>query len=186
MSNQLLPMETRRKLLEALRKRYSAASKVEKTRILEASVLISGYHPKSAIRLLNGVVASGNRCVRSTPVRTFYGAAVQQALLVLWEASDRLCGKRLKALLPPNPVTGVLGLILLPDVWHEIENWLKEAPRLGSAELMLKLDDRYPGKYTAGHRRTLQRRLKEWRTRVVRELVYGIRVYGNILSEAPK
>lgn len=72
------------------------------------------------------------------------------------------------------------------DVWHEIENWLKEAPQLGSAELMLKLDDRYPGKYTAGHRRTLQRRLKEWRTRVVRELVYGIRADGNILSEAPK
>lgn len=30
MSNQLLPMETRRQLLEALRKRYIAASKAEK------------------------------------------------------------------------------------------------------------------------------------------------------------
>lgn len=504
MSTQLLPMETRRQLLEALRKRYIAASKAEKTRILEEFVLISGYHRKSAIRLLNGVVASGNRCVRSAPVRSVYGAAVQQALLVLWEASDRLCGKRLKALIPQlipamerhghlclNPTlreqlikisassidrllkeahatagkkrnrainrvsksipirtfseherhspgfmemdlvahcgrhlsgtflwtlsltdiaSGWTECVALParnaeliiravdnvqknlpfqltgldvdngaefineavfeycsarcialtrsrpyrkndqawieqkngsvvrklagydrldgelavkmmnqiymvnrlfinffqpsfklldtqriggktvrrhdapktpysrlielralraeirshldgiihsldplkllenirlyqhqlarivvgdpvrnensdlttflqglstawqegavnplhhpapskprhwrtrsdpfaDVWHEIEDWLKEAPQQGSTELMLKLDDRYPGKYTSAHRRTLQRRLKEWRTRVVRELVYGTRADGNILSEAPK
>jgi hypothetical protein len=29
-----------------------------------------------------------------------YDEAVRQALTVLWEAADRLCGKRLKALIP--------------------------------------------------------------------------------------
>ncbi|ENL5099430.1 hypothetical protein AB5G50_004633 [Salmonella enterica] len=100
MSNALLPMDTRRQLLRALKTRYQAASKVEKTRILEEFIQISGYHRKSAIRLLNGAVTSGNQRRRSASVRSVYGAAIQQALIVLWEASDRLCGKRLKALLP--------------------------------------------------------------------------------------
>ena len=100
MSNVLLPMDTRLQLLQALKTRYQAASKSEKTRILEEFILISGYHRKSAIRLLNGAVTSGNQRRRSAAARSVYGAAVQQALIVFWEASDRLCGKRLKALLP--------------------------------------------------------------------------------------
>lgn len=100
MSNALLPMDTRRQLLRALKTRYQAANKSEKTRILEEFILISGYHRKSAIRLLNGAVTNGSQQRRSGPARSVYGAAVQQALIVLWEASDRLCGKRLKALLP--------------------------------------------------------------------------------------
>ncbi len=100
MSNALLPMDTRRQLLRALKTRYQAASKAEKTRILEELILSSGYHRKSAIRLLNGAVTSDSQQRRSAPARSVYGTAVQQALIVLWEASDRLCGKRLRALLP--------------------------------------------------------------------------------------
>ena len=44
MSNALLPMDTRRQLLRVLKTRYQAASKAEKTRILEEFILISGYH----------------------------------------------------------------------------------------------------------------------------------------------
>lgn len=100
MINELLPMDTRRQLLQALQKRYIEASKAEKTRILEEFVLISGYHRKSAIRLLNETPINSNHRPRSSPARSVYGAAAQQALIVLWEASDRLCGKRLKALIP--------------------------------------------------------------------------------------
>ncbi|EDY1997688.1 hypothetical protein GTD56_004196 [Salmonella enterica subsp. diarizonae] len=99
MSNVLLPMDTRRQLLRALKTRYQSASKAEKTRILEGFILISGYHRKSAIRLLNEAVTSGNHRRRSAPARSVYGAVVQQDLIVIWEASDRLCGKRLRALL---------------------------------------------------------------------------------------
>ena len=93
-------MDTRRQLPRALKTRYQAASKAEKTRILEEFVLISGYHRKSAIRLLNGAVTNGSQQSRSTTARSIYGAVVQQALIVLWQASDRLCGKRLRASLP--------------------------------------------------------------------------------------
>lgn len=80
MSNVLLPMDTRRQLLRALKTRYQAASKAEKTRLLEEFILISGYHRKSAIRLLNGAVTSGNQRRRSAAARSVYSAVVQQAL----------------------------------------------------------------------------------------------------------
>ncbi|AYU97731.1 hypothetical protein EEI76_22075 (plasmid) [Enterobacter cloacae] len=79
-------MDTRRQLLRALKTRYQAASKAEKTRILEEFILISGYHRKSVIPLLNGAVTSGNQRRQSAAARSVYGAAVQQALIVLWEA----------------------------------------------------------------------------------------------------
>jgi hypothetical protein len=34
------------------------------------------------------------------PRNRLYGEAVRQALIVLWEASDRVCGTRLKVLVP--------------------------------------------------------------------------------------
>lgn len=49
------------------------------------------------------------------------------------------------------------------DVWNEIECWLKDGPQPGSTELLHRLEDAHPGKYTEGHSRTLQRRLHEWR-----------------------
>ena len=60
-------------------------------------VALTGFHRKHAIRVLNGNSATptlprGRRCV--------YDEAVTEGLIVLWEASDRMCGKRLKALLP--------------------------------------------------------------------------------------
>ncbi|ECG5644049.1 hypothetical protein E1K64_20245 [Salmonella enterica subsp. enterica serovar Poona] len=137
MSNVLLPMDTRRQLLRVLKTRYQAASKAEKTRILEEFILISGYHRKSAIRLLNGAITSGNHRRRSAPARSVYGAAVQQALIVLWDASDRLCGKRLRALLPQLiPAMEKLGHLSLNPALREqllkvsassIDRLLKEA-----------------------------------------------------------
>ena len=49
-----ITQQMRRELVEALRSRYSAGSREEKTRILEEFASISGYHRKSAIRILNG------------------------------------------------------------------------------------------------------------------------------------
>ena len=34
------------------------------------------------------------------PSRRIYDTAVREALIVVWEASDRVCGKRLKAIIP--------------------------------------------------------------------------------------
>ncbi|MBN9460867.1 MAG: hypothetical protein J0H00_06525 [Burkholderiales bacterium] len=75
----------------------TAAPPREKRRILEEFVAATGYHEKSAIRVLNRAPASRSR-TRQRPL--LYDEATRGALIVLWEASDRVCGKRLKALLP--------------------------------------------------------------------------------------
>jgi len=89
---------TRDELIEALRARYGRARKVEKTRILDEFVAVSGFHRKHAVRLLNTRergVAQGVRIGRRV-----YDEAVREALIVLWETTDRICGKRLKAVIP--------------------------------------------------------------------------------------
>jgi len=93
-----LSKQTRHELLEALRERYGNASKIDKTKILDELIDITGCHRKHAIRLLTagvpvlpGVPKTGRRV---------YSEVVRGALVVLWEAADRICGKRLKAILP--------------------------------------------------------------------------------------
>ena len=90
--------QTRRELLEALRERYRNASKIDKTKILDEFIDIAGCHRKHAIRLLTGVDPVMPEAPRLG--RTIYSEAVREALVVLWEAADRICGKRLKAILP--------------------------------------------------------------------------------------
>src|SRR6266404_1172982 len=67
-------------------------------RTLTEFVATTGYHQKSAIRVLNGQPATKQRQTRNR--RSLYDEATRAALIVLWEASDRVCGKRLRALLP--------------------------------------------------------------------------------------
>src|SRR4051794_39875222 len=50
------------------------------------------------MRVLRGGAA--DRRSAPWPERRLYDEAVSEALIVLWEASDRVCGKRLKALAP--------------------------------------------------------------------------------------
>jgi hypothetical protein len=85
-------------LANAVRARYRAAAGKAKRRILEEFVAATGYHEQSAIRVLNSFPAAKPRQIRQRP--SLYDEAARGALIVLWEASDRVCGKRLKALLP--------------------------------------------------------------------------------------
>ena len=90
-------MTTRRELTAAIGTRYRGASKTEKQKILDEFVTLTGFHRKHAIRALNfehvGVVRANAR-------NRIYDDAVRQAMIILWEAADRVCGKRLKALVP--------------------------------------------------------------------------------------
>jgi hypothetical protein len=81
----------------AVRGRYLKAMKKEKGRILDEFVQVSGYHRKAAIRLLhrNGSPERGRRRGR----QRCYGSEVVDVLHQIWEASDRLCSKRLKPFL---------------------------------------------------------------------------------------
>ena len=77
--------------------RYQRSTPAQRGRILDEFVALTGYHRKHAIRVLNG--SSAMPAVRRGR-RSVYDEAVTEGLVVLWEASDRVCGKRLKALLP--------------------------------------------------------------------------------------
>lgn len=76
----------------ALRPRYLAARKREQASILTEFCRTTGYHRKSAIRLLHRSPRRGPER-RGRPRR--YGPAVAHALYQLWEASGYLCAKRL-------------------------------------------------------------------------------------------
>jgi len=93
-----IDIKARRELVRAVSDRYRRGSKRDKRRILDQFVAITGYHRKHSIRLLNSTAELV--APRRTARFKIYDEAVKEALIVLWEASDRICGKRLKALLP--------------------------------------------------------------------------------------
>ena len=95
----IVTAEVRSGLIAALRERYKAGNREQKGRILAEFAAISGYHRKSAIRILNGEADTSTYTV-ARGRRRVYDDAVRQTLIVLWEASDRVCGKRLRALMP--------------------------------------------------------------------------------------
>jgi hypothetical protein len=91
MDDTQLTRAARIQLAGSLRRRYQATAGRAKKQILNEFVAVSGYHPKYAIYLLNA--AEPGAPVRRTRVRTvLYDAAAKQALIVLWESSDRVCG----------------------------------------------------------------------------------------------
>lgn len=90
-------MATRKELIAALAARYRSSSRAERGAILDEFVQLTGYHRKHAVRVLGRDAAPPvQRCARDR----LYDEAVRQTLIVLWESADRICGKRLKALLP--------------------------------------------------------------------------------------
>jgi hypothetical protein len=91
-------MATRDELLAAVAGRYHSSTRAERIRILDEFAALTGYHRKHVMRLFR--VGPSDRRSASRPQRRVYDDAVREALIVLWEASDRICGKRLKALIP--------------------------------------------------------------------------------------
>ena len=92
-------MATRRELIVAIRGRYASVGRGEKIKILDEFVALTGFHRKHAVRLLRGAAPPPQ--VGSRPGRRVYGEDVRALLVTVWEASDRICGKRLQPLLAP-------------------------------------------------------------------------------------
>jgi hypothetical protein len=149
---------TRRELLGVLRERYGSASKNEKTKILDEFTSTANCHRKHAIRLLTGADSEISDTPR--PGRKVYSQAVREALVILWEAADRICGKRLKAILPD--LIAALErhghLTLDPTVRHLV---LAVSP--ATIDRLLA-----PIRGTAGHRRKQKRTTKSGREIPVR------------------
>ena len=90
--------------VKAIRERYRKASKEEKGKILDEFTKITSIHRKAAIRLLNREARFSSKKRGGRPRQ--YDAAVIDSLKAVWEASDRLCSKRLKPFMPE--ILGVL------------------------------------------------------------------------------
>ena len=88
----------REEIVRAVVERYRGADPDGKSRILNEFVGLTGYHRKHAIRVLNN--PRQPRAATKHGRSRLYDEAVRQAIIILWEASDRICGKRLKALIP--------------------------------------------------------------------------------------
>ncbi len=91
-------MATRAELVEALGERYRKADRRSKGRVLDEFVAVTGFHRKHAMRLLRAKQPAKTEGPRLE--RRIYDEAVRTALVVLWEAADRLCSKRLRPLIP--------------------------------------------------------------------------------------
>jgi hypothetical protein len=93
-----ISMAARDGLVVAMSGRYGLSNRKKRGRILDEFMAVTGSHRKHATRLLR----AGQPGQRSGPrrARRLYSDATREALIVLWEASDRICGKRLRPLVP--------------------------------------------------------------------------------------
>ena len=94
-----ISMSARREVLAAVAERYRTAGRSEKGRILDELCATTGWHRKHAVRALSG----RGSCVPVEGMarrRRCKYEAIRDALTALWEASDRVCGKRLVVMIP--------------------------------------------------------------------------------------
>src|SRR6478736_8092363 len=96
-----ISMGARRAVVSAVTERYRSAKRAEKGRMLDALCATTGWHRKHAVRALRQHETVGPGGVEAPRERRRrYGATIKDALTALWEASDRVCGKRLKVMIP--------------------------------------------------------------------------------------
>ena len=93
-------MGARREVVSAVAERYRSARRTEKGRILDELCATTGWHRKHAVRALAAATETPNGIQAPRERRRRYGAIIKDALTALWEASDRVCGKRLKVMIP--------------------------------------------------------------------------------------
>src|SRR4030081_1738668 len=93
-----ISMGTRRQITAAVVDRYRSAGRMDKGRILDELCAVTGWHRKHAVRALASHVRISPEARRQRSPS--YGATIRDALIALWEASDRVCGKRLKVMIP--------------------------------------------------------------------------------------
>jgi hypothetical protein len=91
-----ISMGARREVLAVVAERYRTAERREKGHILDELTATTGWHRKHAVRALS----AKRRGQKAAQQRGRKYDAIRDALTALWEASDRVCGKRLVAMIP--------------------------------------------------------------------------------------
>ena len=95
-----ISMGARREVLAVVAERYRSAGRHEKGRILDELCATTGWHRKHALRALS---RSGSKALAEARAARRRGRkydTIKDALIALWEASDRVCGKRLVVMIP--------------------------------------------------------------------------------------
>lgn len=68
----------------------------------------------------------------------------------------------------------------LEAVWPVILSWLEAKPEKTAKELFARLQTEYAGAFPDGQLRTLQRRVKAWRSEMARQLIFATTDFGAI------
>jgi hypothetical protein len=84
--------------VKAISERYKRASKADKGKILDEFTRTTGLHRKAVIRSLNRTGEFQGKKRGGRPKK--YSSDIVAILKTVWEASDRLCSKRLKPFMP--------------------------------------------------------------------------------------
>jgi hypothetical protein len=93
-----ISMGARREITAAAVDRYRSAGRADKGRILDELCAVTGWHRKHAVRALATKALISPEAQRRR--RPTYGSTIRDALVAFWESSDRICGKRLKVMVP--------------------------------------------------------------------------------------
>ena len=92
----------RKEYLYEIKERYYFSSRKEKAVILDEFCRVCEFNRKYAIRILNAPTKKQNNTEQSKHGRPqiYHTQAVVDVLLKIWEASNLICSKRIKAMLP--------------------------------------------------------------------------------------
>src|SRR5215218_7898096 len=137
-----MTVDERRKCLKRMQRRYLAATREERSRLLDELAELTGLHRKSVVRLLKG--PSLDRQPRRQQRGREYGSAVDDALRVIWETLDYICAERLTPALVgtaqrlarhgelgvTEEVLGQLGRISVASVQRRLSRLAQDTPRL--------------------------------------------------------
>ena len=94
----MMSQGSKRELVATIRPRYLKANKAGKEQILNELIATTGYHRKSAIRVLkHGPKPKG---LKKPGRQKIYLGEVVQVLEQIWEICGRICSKRLQPFLP--------------------------------------------------------------------------------------
>ena len=95
-----------------------------------------------------------------------------QSLATAWRNGEIRATHR-KRRVETKPHTWRTRIDPFAEVWPLIQKWLNEEPNATAKDLFLRVNTQVPTPFKPSQLRTLQRRVKEWRTAIARRLVLG-------------
>ena len=86
----------------------------------------------------------------------------------MWQAGERRPTHRQQ---PPKVRAWRTRADPFEAVWPQAREWLEQEPDITGKALFDRLRGKYPGEFAPGQLRTLQRRVREWRQAMARQLI---------------